>query len=86
MSDSEGEFQCSQYSVRDYGEANCSQFGLDVIDSDGENQENVVSLEGENVHKFDEVREKCSSNGGERVLYDNVLIEDILSDEELELM
>ena len=82
MSDSECEFMLSQVSGNmDYSNTQSASYGVDIIDSD-EDMNQVVSLENGNQKIEVEVNGRSDMRG--RVLYDNVYIEDISSDDELE--
>ena len=81
MSDSEGEFVCSQVSNLDYFQIRSAYFGQDIVDQYIEGD--VVSLENSNVQKFDLGAEDLAVKEGSKVVYGNVLIEDISSEEEV---
>ena len=86
--ESDDDFVCSQISVSEYNSSQSADYGLDVVDYDGSNISNVVSLECENFgncNVADEV-ESVRCDRGARPLYDNVVIEDISSDEEFDKM
>ena len=83
--ESDDDFICSQKPNVDVISMQSMDYGGDVIEQDdGFNQE-VVSLE-QVEGNFDLGQEKlvCDGTQPRRVLYDNVMIEDISSDEELE--
>ena len=79
MSDSESEFMLSQVSKDiNFNQMQSSGYGLDVVDGD------VISLEagpsGNFVFSnFEDVQNRTQT---QRMLYDNVVIEDISSEEE----
>ena len=78
MSDSEGEFICSQVSKFDYESSQSAHYGVDIIDGDATDR-NIVSLESGLEHEIQDSKTT-------RIIYDNVQIEDISSDEELDSM
>ena len=86
--ESGGEFVCSQISVSEYNSSQSAEYGLDVVDYDGNYRSNVVSLKCENIGNcnVDHEEESVNCDRGVRPLYDNVVIEDISSDEDFNKM
>ena len=85
MSESEEEFMCSQV-VNNSMDMNATQsgdYGGDIVDNEDEGIGNVVSLENGNISDKTQCEVVESSR---RIVYDNVEIEDISSDEELDKM
>ena len=82
------EFVCSQISVSEYNSSQSSSYGLDVVEVGDVITNQIVSLESDNIGVCSgETYEKSiSRKENECVLHDNVVIEDILSDEELDKM
>ena len=80
MSESEEDFVCSQISKSDYFSSQSAFYGGDVIDGEGVNS--VVSLENTDETRFDIGVENFIQSQSQRILYDNVVIEDISLDEE----
>ena len=78
------EFPSSQISFCGYDGMFSQEYGGDVIDSDKEN-DNIVSLEN-NSQPVNEPKSSGVCNGRQWILYDNVMIEDISSDEEIDKM
>ena len=80
---SDKEFECSQVSVKDYMASQSYDYGLDIVDNDEGVVGGIVSLEndGDNVCVGEPVL-KC----GQSILYDNIVIENISSDEEVDKM
>ena len=82
MSDSEGEFMCSQLpaqqikDVRSNSDDELELYGL----------ERVVTLEACDVPVFNVAEKGGVECRNERVLYNNILIEDISSDKEIDSM
>ena len=83
--DSDSDFECfpsSQISFCGYDNSQSGDFGGDVVDSDTEDKPvDLVSLEN-----CDNLVEKCGGeqNKNPRIIYGNVEIEDISSDEDID--
>ena len=83
----EGEFMCSQVTTRPVSESQSFDYGKDIIDDELEVLGNVVSLENQIEKEYDVGNgEEWISSREKIVLYDNVEIEDISSDEELDAL
>ena len=83
MSESEEEFICSQVSNHDFMTSQSSDFGLDIVDGADECQVNgnVVSLELNGLETYNNSASRSEVAANRRILYENVMIEDISSDE-----
>ena len=86
MSDSEGEFMCSQVSKSELIMNGSQEYGPDVVDDGEFGGSSVVSLENGNINMLEVGGTPCLKAGSQKVLYDNVVIEDISSDEDEVLM
>ena len=86
MSDSEGEFVCSQVSIKEYSETQSSDYGGDVDDDEVQIGGNVVSLEGNRQANLENCVNKLRDGKNSRVIYDKVQIEDISDDEQIDNM
>ena len=83
MSDSESEFICSQISNKDYFSSQSACYGGDIVDvEDVKSNGNVVSLEFNGEVSSNVCSENCGNSTKQKVLYDNVMIEDISADED----
>ena len=85
MSESEGEFECSQVSNSEYYAIESLDYGGDIVDEEYNNDDNeVISLESNDIPTFEVDAEGIVSVQSRRIIYDNVEIEDISSDEEVD--
>ena len=81
----EEDFQCSQVSNMDYFSSQSASFGDDVIDKEDTKDGDLVPLENR-LHMHSHDSNTIVIRPGESVLYDNVVIENISSDEGLDGM
>ena len=85
MSESDVEIMCSQVSTKDFSDTQSYDYGEDIIGDQSEMIGNVVSLESGNSCVYNVGGENQWINSqNARILYDNVMIEDISSDDELD--
>ena len=85
-SDFEG-FPSSQISFCGYENSQSFSYGGDIIDAEeGYENASIVSLECKEKNRIagETSGVKCGESNGKRIIYDNVAIEDISSDEELD--
>ena len=86
MSDSEGEFMCSQVSNMDYTASQSYDYGGDIVDEEVPIGEDVVYLEGNQQANFENCVNSLKESKNSRIVYNNVRIEDISEDEDMENM
>ena len=86
MSDLEEEFVCSQVSVGEFKDTQSAGYGPNILENYVVGLEKVVSLEAGDLPVYDVTEGGRVECRNERVLYDNVLIEDISSDDEIDGM
>ena len=77
-------FPSSQISFCGFNQSQSMEYGRNVIDSDDNGDENVVVSLENNENIVDNIHGVGQGASARRVIYDNVEIEDISSDEEID--